>query len=138
MSAIEGTLAQVLAGEADWVVVEGDCAEVLPSIPDKGVAHVITDPPYSEHVHGKARRGASLPDGGGGKWHGEKDAGACISRASDLGFAALVDGQREACAIEFARIVRRWVLAFSDQEGAVRGCLPTSRPGCSTSGSASG
>lgn len=114
----EGTLAEVLAGSAEWCVVEGDCLEVLPGIPDKGVDHVITDPPYSEHTHAKVRRGGSVhaPDvdvpG--------KPKRAVISSAQMLGFVALADGQREAAALQLARVARRWVLEFSDQEGAMR------------------
>lgn len=52
----EGTLAEVLAGSADWCVVEGDCAEVMPDIPERGVAHVITDPPYEAEAHSLQRR----------------------------------------------------------------------------------
>lgn len=107
---------EVLAGERKWAVVTGDCRQVLPLIPDKGVAHAITDPPYSEHTHAKVRRGGSthLPD--------ENVPGrpkrAVISTAAVLGFDALAPGQREECAKEFARVCSRWVLEFSDQEGA--------------------
>lgn len=48
MSGGEGTIAQVLAGEARWSVTHGDCRAVMPTLGDKTVAHVITDPPYSE------------------------------------------------------------------------------------------
>lgn len=42
----EGTIAEVLAGEAAYAVVCGDCRTVLKGVPD-GVAHVTyTDPPY--------------------------------------------------------------------------------------------
>lgn len=57
MGATEGTLEEVLAGAADWCVVEGDCLEVLPTIPDKAVAHVIMDAPYIAAVHSKQRSG---------------------------------------------------------------------------------
>lgn len=50
------TVDAVLSGEARWCVVHGDSRDVLPLIPDGAVTHVITDPPYSEHVHGKQRR----------------------------------------------------------------------------------
>jgi site-specific DNA-methyltransferase (adenine-specific) len=40
------TIQDVLSGAARWCVVEGDCLQVLPTLPDKSVAHVITDPPY--------------------------------------------------------------------------------------------
>lgn len=114
------SIQDVLDGRARWCVVHGDNREVLPTLPNKSVAHVISDPPYSEHVHGKARRGATLPDKDGGKYHGESSSGACFSRAADLGFAALEEGQREALALEFARLAARWSLVFCDNESAAR------------------
>jgi DNA modification methylase len=50
--------AAVLAGEARWCVVCADCREVLPTLPERCVDHVITDPPYDEHTHAKSRAGA--------------------------------------------------------------------------------
>jgi site-specific DNA-methyltransferase (adenine-specific) len=96
----EGTLAEVLAGAADWCVVEGDCLEVLPSIPDKAVAHVITDAPYIAAVHAKQRSGS---DPGNNR---------------TLGFASLTPELRGRVSAEAGRIVRRWVLAFTDLESA--------------------
>ncbi len=40
------TIADVLSGAADWVVVTGDCLQVLPTIPAGSVGAVVTDPPY--------------------------------------------------------------------------------------------
>ncbi len=103
-----------IEGGDGWTMHRGDCLDVLPTL--ERVEHVITDPPYSEYTHAKVRRGGSvhLPD--------EDIPGrprrAVISSEAVLGFPALQPGEREACAVEFARIVRRWILAFSDQEGA--------------------
>lgn len=95
----------VLEGRARWALVEGDNREVLPTLEDRSVAHVITDPPYSEWTHSNVRRGSGdLPDG--------------YQRAKDLGFAALADSEREALAKQFARVGSRWVLAFTDNESA--------------------
>lgn len=106
----------VLEGRSRWCVIHGDNAEVLPTLPDRSVAHVITDPPYSEHTHAKVRRGGSvhLPD----ETEPGKPKRATISSAAVLGFDALADGQRESLALEFARLCRRWILAFTDNEGA--------------------
>ena len=41
-------IAAVLAGEKRWCVVQGDCREVLPTIPDGAVDAVVTDIPYGE------------------------------------------------------------------------------------------
>ena len=47
--------------EAGITIFLGDCREVLPQL--ERVDHVITDPPYSDHVHGKQWVGASLTKG---------------------------------------------------------------------------
>lgn len=89
----------------------GKCEDVLPTL--EPVDHVITDPPYSEHVHGAARssRMQSANDRGG-------RYGADVRRNVDLGFAPLTPELRALCAAEFARLSRRWVLVFSDVESA--------------------
>ena len=109
-------IAEVLAGSRRFAVVCGDNVEILPTLPAKSVTHVITDPPYSEHTHDKVRRGGSthLPD----ETRPGMPKRAVISTEAVLGFAALAEGEREACAAQFARLVTRWVLAFTDQEGA--------------------
>ena len=96
------TPADVISGAAQWVVLHADNADVLPALAAKSVAHVITDPPYSEHTHGKSRAGHKMPDG--------------HSRERELGFDALAIGDRERLALEFARLSCRWQLIFSDQE----------------------
>lgn len=112
-------IAEVLEGKRRWTVICADNAEILPALPEKSVGVTLTDPPYSAHVHGKSRRGSSLPDGNGEKWHGESRGGnACISRAVDLGFASLTPEEMRRCAAEFGRLTRRWCLVFSDLEMA--------------------
>lgn len=106
----EGALAQVLAGEATWTVIEGDCLRVLPTIPDRAAAHVITDPPYSEHVHAVGQIHKSQigkPGRKPGQGSGE-----------DFGFAALTPRDLDGLAAAAARIATRWTLVFCDQEGA--------------------
>ena len=92
----------VIEGRAQWCVAHGDNTKILPALPVKSVTHVITDPPYSEHTHDKVRRGGSthLPD------------------ETRPGMPKRAVISREACAAQFARLVTRWVLAFTDQEGA--------------------
>lgn len=93
----------------DATLYLGDCREILPTL--AAVDVVMTDPPYSEHVHGKSRRGGadSLTEDG---W------AASYSRPKDLGFAALDSDTRMICAREFARLAGRWVLVFSDLESS--------------------
>lgn len=46
MSTGEGTVAQVLAGDARWSLTVGDCREWLPTLPDASVDSCVVDPPY--------------------------------------------------------------------------------------------
>ena len=113
---MKATALDVLEGRAAWSLERGDNQELMAMLPDNSVSHVITDPPYSEHTHAKVRRGGSIhaPDN---ETPG-KPKRAVISSETVLGFAALAEGEREACAAQFARLVTRWVLVFTDQEGA--------------------
>lgn len=90
-----------------------DLTEVLPTLPDLSVDVIITDPPYSAHVHQSVRssgRNRGLTDGNG-------NMSPCATRRSvDLGFEHLSASMRRLCAIEFARLARRWVAVFSDVE----------------------
>lgn len=104
----------VLEGRARWCVIHGDNADVLPVLPDKSAAHVITDPPYSEHVHGKQRR---MLRGSGGRQAAGQAAGRGLVGPASLGFEALSAELRAFEAGEFARLVTRWVLAFTNAEG---------------------
>ena len=88
----------------------GDCRDVMAGLADKSVDVVITDPPYSDHVHAHGRKGTRRTSSG---WKG-----APIAAARDLGFDALAEDVRRGCAGAFARIVRRWVVVFSDTESS--------------------
>lgn len=87
----------------------GKCEDILPAL--EPVDHVITDPPYSEHVHGSARssRMQSSNDRGG-------RYGSDTRRNVDLGFEHLTPELRQFCAEQFGRLASRWVLVFSDVE----------------------
>ena len=95
----------------------GDCQDVLPLVlADNGVDHIITDPPYSDYVHAKSRRGgATAPskDGSG------RTPPASFARVKEFGFDALTSEVREFCGLQFARLARRWVLVFSDVESSM-------------------
>lgn len=61
----------------------GRLEDVLPTLLDSSVDHVITDPPYSVHVHKSVRssqRNRGLADGNG------KLSGCATRRTVDLGF----------------------------------------------------
>lgn len=43
----QGSIADVLAGRADWTVAQADCLELLPMLPASSVDLLVTDPPYA-------------------------------------------------------------------------------------------
>jgi DNA modification methylase len=89
----------VINGSKRWAIVHADCIDEMASWPvGTKVDHVVTDPPYSEHVHGKTRRS--------GQGLGVRP----------LGFDALTDDVREACAAAWGDLVRRWCLVFCNAE----------------------
>lgn len=98
--------------EQDGITIyHGRCENVLPHLDPVDV--VITDPPYSEYVHSKSRRGgASAPqlDGSG------KNVACSFARVKEFGFDSLAPELRTFCAKEFARLAQRWVMTFSDVE----------------------
>lgn len=95
------TIGDVLSGQAQWVVLEADCAEVLPFLPPRSVDHIISDPPFSARVHS----GQSRLDGLGGV------------EELDLGFASLSPALRNIVAEHSMRAGRRWTLLKSDLSG---------------------
>lgn len=96
------TIEDVLQGRARWCVVGGDNATVLPTMPDKSVAHAITDPPYAPRAMKNAAQ----------KTMTQRRDGVVL----DYGYAALTETERSAAAISFARLASRWVLAWCDIE----------------------
>lgn len=114
----EGTVEQVLAGEATWCVLTGEsvvsgtgASALLASLPEKCIDVVLTDPPYSEQVHKNARTGrwkASLPD--------VSEQPCRASRGIDFGFDHITTNEMEGLADEIERTTKRWVAIFSDVE----------------------
>lgn len=93
----------------------GDCRDVLAEFviaSGVGVDHVITDPPYSEHVHSRSRRGGEglSVDGSG------RPASCSFSRVKEFGFEAMTDELRAFCGQVFGELAQRWTLVFSDVE----------------------
>ncbi len=93
-----------------WTMHLGDCLDVMATL--EKVDHVITDPPYSRVVHASVRSSGrnSMPDAA--------EFGCRTRRSVDLGFEHLRPILRRGCAASFARLARRWVMAFSDAESA--------------------
>jgi site-specific DNA-methyltransferase (adenine-specific) len=111
------TIGDVLSGHAQWATVEADCSDVLPMLPDGGVHHVLTDPPYEAEAHTLQRRvsapnRALCPNGGG--------ADTRIASVEALAFPPITDEQRSAAALEYARVATRWALVFCQIEAAVK------------------
>ena len=50
---------------SDWSIIEGDCREVLPTLPDASVDCVISDPPYGMRNNCNYTRFTSGPRGHG-------------------------------------------------------------------------
>jgi site-specific DNA-methyltransferase (adenine-specific) len=94
----------------------GDCREVLPQI--EAVDHVITDPPYARDVYVRmdslARQdsGTATRVGQGGR-RVAKGGGIERMGAGDIG---CIDEMLDDVADHVARLVRRWVVVFSDAE----------------------
>lgn len=98
-----------------YVLHLGDCldpATGLASLADGSVDHLICDPPYSEHVHSRSRRGST------GYAEVQSSRGATFNRVRDLGFKSLDAETLEGVAEQAARIAKRWVLAFCDVESS--------------------
>jgi DNA modification methylase len=87
-------------------LIHGDCLDILPQL--ELVDHVITDPPYSEHVHGKSRSGGRDLTADG--------HAASFNRANELGFSAMTPDVMASVSRWFCELSRRWVLVFSDAE----------------------
>jgi len=88
-----------------WTVNEGDCLDPvtgLASLADASVAHLISDPPYSERVHAGfgAERRTDLSGARG-----------------DIGFEHLSLDVLAGIAEQAARIVTRWAIVFTDDRG---------------------
>lgn len=93
-------------------IVHGDCVELMKGLPDDCFDLVLSDPPYSEHVHSKSRRGCTGYD----EPTRPNATKAQFNRNRDLGFEYLDNATRKVCAVEFARVTLRWVMVFTDGE----------------------
>ena len=96
----EGTIAEVLAGAATWSVTCADCLDVLPTLPERCVDHVITDPPYEAEAHTLQRRVKR------GK----------VVAVEPLDFAPITEPDRQAAGLSMCPILRRWALIFCQIE----------------------
>lgn len=102
------TWLDVLEGRADWCVLDGD-SQAEPGgifdMPEGSVDHVITDPPYEAQAHTKQRR---------------VKRGSFGVVSEPLTFGAITAIERDTAAMLFARVAKRWVLAFCQAEAVDR------------------
>jgi site-specific DNA-methyltransferase (adenine-specific) len=103
---VSASIQDVLEGRANWALIQGDCLEVLPTLADKSVAHVITDPPYEAEAHTKGRR---IKIEGGGGDYGAVDL-------APLTFEPMTEADRLAVGAQISRLVTRWAVAFCQVE----------------------
>lgn len=95
-----------------------DAEHGLPSLADKSVDHVMTDPPYDEDTHGKMVR---LTGYKGGLIAGQ-DGSVIVGERQDLAtriainFEHVTPDQIIQYARHFVRIARKWVLVFCAAE----------------------
>lgn len=108
---------EVIDGKRRWWVVCADNAEVLPTLPDKSVAHVITDPPFEAEAHTLQRR--AKREGG-------------LMNPKPLSFSALTEPDRVFVSEQFARMTQRWALAFCQVEAVNRWSETLVRAGMNT------
>lgn len=95
-------------GDSPYSLHLGDCLEFLPTLEAKSVDVILTDPPYSEHIHRNIRERDSLNDLG--------TANATGNRRREIDFEAITLEEIRAASREFARLAKRWVLVFSNIE----------------------
>ena len=81
----------------------GDCRQLLETLPDGGATAVITDPPYTERTHAKARSMTA------GKIH-----------EGITTFGSITDDELEAVLAECGRVSQGWVIATLDYRHAVK------------------
>jgi site-specific DNA-methyltransferase (adenine-specific) len=109
---MEGTIEQVLAGEATWCVVTGLAWDLAAAIPDGTAEITCSDPPYSARVHENVRsaKRSEAPD--------VVEFECRTRRVVDLNFEYLTATARRRLATIMARITKHWCLTFSDTESA--------------------
>lgn len=98
-----------------YELINADClgSDGMPSLLARSVDVVISDPPYSEHVHSKSMRATVNVVSKRAPKPGDR-----IAEPRDLGFAPLTQDVMEAAADQFERLARRWVLVFCDVESS--------------------
>lgn len=97
----------------DHEIILGDCLAGMRALADGSVGCVITDAPYSAHVHASCRSGLTAAN----RTTADAKKGM-FSKRKDLAFEHIEPEQIIAVAAEAARLAIRWLLFFSDVESA--------------------
>lgn len=100
----------LLPPERPLAIELSECCERMAQLAEGSVDVIIADPPYSKKTHTTARRGIT-------NFRERKGSEARTARVRDLGFAHWTHDDRLAAAFGFKRIVKRWVLVFTDDLG---------------------
>lgn len=110
-------IAAVLAGEARWALVEGDCLDVLPTLADKSIRHTISDPPYSKDLYSRTRtnKGTGIRKTGTPVSRTEMTAQMSAMRLAS-GAIGSIDAILDPVAAHILRLTTRWIIAFHDCE----------------------
>lgn len=101
------TIADVLAGNAQWAVVCADNFTALASLPAGSVDATLQDPPYEAEAHTSQRRikGPMVVDDR-------------LVVEAPLDFAPISDTERDAVALRVAEVTKRWAITFCQTEAA--------------------
>lgn len=86
----------------------GDSREVMAGMPDMSVKAVLTDPPYTERTHSKARS------------RSHKEKGIDVINAGVTAFGAITDEDLEYMLSECGRVSQGWVIATLDYRHAAQ------------------
>lgn len=104
-----------------WTLNHGSCLDAatgLARLADKSVDVTISDPPYEAEAHTKQRRTRGVTVGS-----------SRTIEAAELNFAAITEAERDAVAVQLARVTKRWVLVFCQVEGAPKWAAALERSG---------
>ncbi|MFJ3957722.1 DNA-methyltransferase [Arthrobacter sp. NPDC090010] len=88
-------------------IYHGDCRDILTGMPDDRVSSVLTDPPYTDRTHDKARSRSHKVDG--------RD----IIKSGITAFTAITEKDLRDILTECGRVAERWVIATMDYRHAV-------------------
>lgn len=104
----------VIAGHAQWCVVQGDSRKILPRFPDKSMQHVITDPPYRRALYEGFRTNSYIRSSTMTKTGKRVPSTNYMALASQK-IGALEDVLHQV-APECLRLSSRWLVVFHDAE----------------------